>query len=536
MRDFVHAAIGSVIVLLQAVSTGATLDGDWVGTIGHREDFVYLQVRFEPETDGFKGYADAFIPPFDFVKARPLTRIGVEGSRVQFQARLRSETFAFDGNLGESAITGVVARGGRSLPFRFDHIAAVNPHEYRGAYDFGGGHLVTFHTAFVLGTNFIGFLDFKTGRTGGLFPISETQFFTGPGALLTHPKEASVRFSEKKNGQWTGAEWIGSGTLPQKGQRVPFREEEVAFTNGSVILRGTLLLPSVGRRRPAVVFAPASTAMATREMARPYAQYFAFHGVACLVYDKRGTGASTGDWLSSDFGELADDALAGVKAVQSRQDIDPRQVGLWGGSQGGWIVALAASRSPDVAFIMSQSGPGVTPEEQELYRTKAWLMADGFNADDINEAMALVRKRYAWSRTGLGWENLSTVDRDARKTPWYPYVGALGKKDNPFWKFWELIRDYDPLPALEKVRCPVLAIFGDRDTFVPVPESILRWKQGLKTAGNNDVTIKVFSNADHSLLETTTGGLKETAYVKRFVPGAFAFQRDWLLNHVKLGQ
>jgi pimeloyl-ACP methyl ester carboxylesterase len=538
MKFFSRAITASAILLAQVsnITAAATLEGEWVGNIQQGEDFLYIQARFEREADSFKGHLDAFLPPFDFTRARPMTSISVDGSRVLFSVKLTGETLSFDGYLHERVMTGVVTRANRQLPFRFDQIAALTAAEYRGAYDFGGGRLVAFHTAFLLGTNLLGFLDFKSGRTGGLYASSEAEFFTGPTALVTYPVDATVRFDAKTNGESPAVEWRQAGMPPDRGTRIHLREEEIAFTNGNVTLRGTLLSPSRGKRHPALVFAPASTAMATREMARPIAQYFAFHGVACLVYDKRGTGTSTGDWLSSGFGELADDALAGVEALRSRGDIDPAQVGLWGASQGGWIVALAASRSPNVAFIMSQSGPSVTPEEQELYRSEAWLVADGFSDEVVRRAMALVRQRYLWSRTGDGWDELAAADRAVRKEQWYPYIGALGAKQNSFWKFWALIRDYDPLPALEKVRCPVLAVFGERDTYVPVPESISRWEQGLKKAGNTNVTIKVFAGADHSLLEAKTGGLKEISRVKRFVPGAFEFQKDWLLQQVKLNQ
>ncbi len=391
--------------------------------------------------------------------------------------------------------------------------------------------MVTFHTSFILGTNFLGFLDFGTGRTGGLFPRTPNEFFTGPGLLLTYPAEATVQFSARSNNAWSALTWQDqSGRV--KGKRIYFREEEILFTNGSVRLAGSLIRPAGGQRHAAVLFVPASTAMATREMARPVAQYFAFHGVSCLIYDKRGTGASEGDWLRVGFGELADDALSAVRFLRARHEIEPKRVGLWGGSQGGWIVALAASRSPDVAFIMSQSGPGVTPEEQELYRNESFLRADGFSEEDIGKAMALVRQRYQWSRGGEGWETLSIADRAARKELWYPYIGALGNRENPFWRFWELIRDYDPLPALEKVRCPVLAVFGQRDTFVPVEKSALTWERSLKRAGNTDVTIKILPDADHSLIEVKSGGLKELPRLRRFVPNAFALQKDWLLKHV----
>jgi pimeloyl-ACP methyl ester carboxylesterase len=148
--------------------------------------------------------------------------------------------------------------------------------------------------------------------------------------------------------------------------------------------------------------------------------------------------------------------------------------------------------------------------------------------------MAVVRQRYAWSRTGEGLEALETAERTARKQPWYPYIGAFGGKANPFWDFWKLIRDYDPAPALQKVRCPVLATFGERDTFVPVAKSVAIWEVELNKAGNKDVTIKVFPNGDHSLVETRTGGLKEIPHIRRFVPGYWDFQLDWLLKRVTL--
>jgi len=80
----------------------------------------------------------------------------------------------------------------------------------------------------------------------------------------------------------------------------------------------------------------------------------------------------------------------------------------------------------------------------------------------------------------------------------------------------------------------VLAIFGERDTFVPVEKSALNWKRGLEKADNKDVTIKIFESGDHSLVEVKTGGLKELPRLRRFVPGGFEFQKEWLLKHVTL--
>src|SRR5687768_1020528 len=157
-------------------------------------------------------------------------------------------------------------------------------------------------------------------------------------------------------------------------------------------------------------------------MFRHMAEFFAVHGVASVIYDKRGLGSSTGDWLRASFEDLAADALALVHFLKNTPGIDPRRIGLFGASQSGWIVALAASQSKDVAFIISQSGPGVTPEEQELYRSEAWLRADGFSDHDVREAMKFIRQRYQCALTGEGWVALAESERESRTKSWFAYT------------------------------------------------------------------------------------------------------------------
>lgn len=111
---------------------------------------------------------------------------------------------------------------------------------------------------------------------------------------------------------------------------------------------------------------------------------FLKHGIAVLLYDKRGVGSSTGDWHTSSYTDLADDLLAGVRLLKSRRDINSRQIGVRGFSQGGWIASLAASRSRDVSFIhyISPSGAGTSKNRilrvcwQRCARPQLW--AEGF--------------------------------------------------------------------------------------------------------------------------------------------------------------
>jgi pimeloyl-ACP methyl ester carboxylesterase len=101
--------------------------------------------------------------------------------------------------------------------------------------------------------------------------------------------------------------------------------------------------------------------------------------------------------------------------------------------------------------------------------------------------------------------------------------------DPPFWK---LNAGFDPVPLLRNVRCPVLAIYGGRDTLVPAKQSAEIWRTTLGNAGNQNVTVKIFPTGDHALRETSGGTLKELPKSRGFVPGYFETQREWGLQRI----
>src|SRR5207237_4135224 len=115
------------------------------------------------------------------------------------------------------------------------------------------------------------------------------------------------------------------------GRRIhPYREERVEYANGAVRLAGTLLTPFGKGPFPAVVMVHGSNAQPREPYLFLGADYFARHGIAALIYDKRGVGESTGKWEGASFDDLAGDALAGVSFLASRREIARRQIGLYG--------------------------------------------------------------------------------------------------------------------------------------------------------------------------------------------------------------
>jgi pimeloyl-ACP methyl ester carboxylesterase len=329
--------------------------------------------------------------------------------------------------------------------------------------------------------------------------------------------------------------WLGVAVLAAGLPRPAFAQEEVAFRSGDNTLKGVLVLPKGPGPHPAVAFVHGSGSLDRNDWTLHPAlrEHFARHGIASLCWDKPGVGASSGDWTQQSFHDRAQEAVDAVKFLKGRPDIDGKHVGLWGISQGGWICPLAASLSPDVAFIILVSAPAGTVEEQDLYRVEQEMRADNRPEGDIKKALAFARRRIEFIRCG-SYQEFDAAQRDVGDEGWFKdYVHRLGARDFAFGK--KNIA-YDGRPALKGVKCPVLLLVGERDTIVPARSSAALIEDVLARAGDKDVTVKTFAGADHFMHATKTGGPGERFAKDRkqeLVPDYLPTITDWLLPRVR---
>lgn len=283
------------------------------------------------------------------------------------------------------------------------------------------------------------------------------------------------------------------------GPTVGVVEREIRFTNGGASFVGTLFLPKGDSKYPLVVAAHAA-ATPTRQHAviRHLAQRLPTIGHGVFIFDRRGSGASTGDRETADFPLLADDAIAAARAAAAADaHVDARRIGYWGLSQGGWLAVLAATRDPHAAFAISVSAPLTTPGEQMHFAMDNLLSLRGYSKAD-REAHRRTR-RLLDDHYINGKVNRATAQRGVdlvADRPWFKDVNLPREVGpNPEQSRWRKELAYDPLPPLAAVKVPVLLVFGGADPWVPVRESLER-VASIRAARRN-VSVRLIAGADH---------------------------------------
>jgi dipeptidyl aminopeptidase/acylaminoacyl peptidase len=273
---------------------------------------------------------------------------------------------------------------------------------------------------------------------------------------------------------------------------------EKTFSNGAVALSGTLYLPANARDVPTVI-AFHSASSATRDLAlyRHLKQMLPPLGVAVFVYDRRGSGKSGRAGAHGDYQALADDGIAAQRMLAQDPRLDPKRIGFWGLSQGGWLALLAASRSTETAFVISVSAPMTTPEVQMNFAVANILRIDGYSQADVDAALAA---RKAVDDAARGQLDHATAQKRldaASDKPWFHLIYLDRTVTDAYLESWAKEMWHDPLPTLTSVKAPTLIIYGASDPWVPAKASV----EALQaiTSQHPNITVAVVAGADHAM-------------------------------------
>ena len=261
--------------------------------------------------------------------------------------------------------------------------------------------------------------------------------------------------------------------------------EDVLLTSQGTPLAASFLKPEAATGPvPGVVMIVGSGSYSYRSSWKPgefplwkkVSEAFLAKGYAVLLLEKKGVNRSGGHWETQTFRDRAGDAIAGVRYLRARPEIDPARVGVCGHSQGGWIVQLAAAEDPEeIAFIVSLAGPNISVKQQIIDdQANEWRCA--------GIAEAKVDGKSKWLRRKL--DLLGAVSRLVK-------IGSLSR-----------IIDYDPeaenVPA--RIKCPILAVYGEYDALVVPKGNIPLLQKGLSAGGNTRCTIVIVPGGSHGFV------------------------------------
>lgn len=523
-----------LLVCLSALACAAqgNLQGDWTGGIDS-EKWQPIAFHFVAENGRLSGTLDL---PNQNRSGLVLSKVALNDRvvRVEWQGQLG--VAVFEGVINGDSISGEFAQGGKKTPFGLVRVAKIDPKlydEYSGSYQIGRDRFIDIGR---LG-DAIKFIDSQTRNTRYLYPSSDTAFFSGPSVRIPFPVEVRVKFTRNKRGAVSGLVWQEAPGRALTAKKLPFIQEEVNYQYGDAKVTATLLLPTTKGPFPALINVGQGYFLGPDNGPDQY--FYVRQGLAMMTPIRRMVGGTESNYLKTSFEERAREVLAGVEVLKKRKDMNPRQIGLYGDSQTAWIAPLAANFSRDVAFLILRVPSALPVTENILYEIESNLRRDNFSEADIAKALALRQLIHRTILNNSGWEELKSEIDKARTEKWFPLVRAgwfFSLKIPPDEAAAKGLRDpltYDPLPILESIKIPVLALNGELDEAVPTKRSVPIFEQALRKAGNKDFTVRVLPHAGHNFLETSKPyGQEEFVRKKRYVAGYWDTVAGWLRQHL----
>jgi dienelactone hydrolase len=407
--------------------------------------------------------------------------IGRAGDVVRFSVPGRPTALSFAGRIRAGVVTGTVRQGAALGKFTLVQRTVRPVNTVLGAYRLDNGGVLVLADYRRLGLP-VWSIDYTSGAFHALRALGAA-FDAGPAVLSTAPSVGRISVTGQR------LTWAPRSAAPVSGTRLAVTQYEVRFPSGKAVLAGTLSIPAGPGRHAAVALVHGS-GPALRDEGQFLTGLFLEHGIAVLAYDKRGNGESTGTYpgesaTDSNIDVYARDADAALRFLSRQPDLDARHLGLFGGSQGGWIVPLAAARTKLVSFAIMQSGPTVTVGESDVF---SGLTTQG--AAPLSKPLA-------------------QIEAEVEQT------GPSG---------------FDPKPWIRRLQIPALWLYGGLDMNQPSHLDVAVLEK-LETETGHDFTWKLYPDGNHGIFEIKSGLNSELKKSRGMPPAFFTDVAGWLRSH-----
>ena len=277
-----------------------------------------------------------------------------------------------------------------------------------------------------------------------------------------------------------------------------YNTHDVTFQNGEITLAGTLTTPFWGKSHKAVVLVSGSGSQNRDEELfghKPFAviaDYLTRHGIAVLRYDDRGVGGSSKGRKDDTTIDLATDAMAAVKYLKSRKDIDTTHIGIVGHSEGGLIAVINAAQHPqDVNFIATLAGPYVSGRDILIRQNQliAETMGQPLGDSQLKHINDLIDAIYNSTDTDQLATRLTEILESDSINKQQDIATTVRVMTSPWYVAFVKL---DPAQYIAQVKCPVFAANGTWDYQVDAMQNLEMAQKMIPQA-----TIKQYEGLNH---------------------------------------
>ena len=561
-------AITALILFATSLARSQDVAGDWQGVLhaGTRQLHIVLHIT---NSDGnLKATMDS-VDQGAF--GLPVSSISLKNSKLKFEVSQVGGSYL--GKLSPDArtISGSWSQGGAFLDLDFKRAtSAVKAEPKPGPpSDIDGAWLGTVEASGMKLRVVFHILNTTDGLTAtmdspdqGAMGIPATTVTRNGSSLKIEMKQINGAYEGKVSSDLTtidGVYTYSSGELPLVVKRVkdasqlerhrpqdpvkpyPYREEEVSYANKQaqgVVLAGTLTIPQGKGPFPTVLLVPGSgrhdrdETLLGHKVFLVLADYLTRKGIVVLRVDDRGAGKSSGKFEDATTADLATDAEAGIAYLRTRSETDPHKIGMIGHSEGGLIAPMVAASDPNVAFIVMMAGTGVPGDEILVEQVQLISEASGMSHEAAEKSAAQEREVVTVLKQGKD-KDTAALEKELREKlsgtiPEAQIGPQIKLLTSPWFRYFIA---YDPAPTLRKVKCPVLAINGEKDVQVSPKQNLPAIRKALEEGGNQHFETDELPGLNHLFQTAKTGAPSEYGEIEETMsPVAMEKIASWILK------
>lgn len=373
-------------------------------------------------------------------------------------------------------------------------------------------------------------LDMRDGFARRLDRRDGHEFVYGPTRSEVEPVTGRLRFELNAEGEVSAL----VTAPPERLSKIDFELLPVELDNGSeASLAGTLVQPTTPAR--AWILYLAGEGPNTRWDVFDVVAWLGAHGIGSLIIDQRGAGESTGEPVEGNYHKrslaAAGDAVAAMRFLTARPEVQGLPVGVGGHSQGGWISAIVAREVAGTAFYINLAGNGSPGREQWRHAMTSWLHRKQVPLEQMAAAEVYFGALFGLFDGRVGWDDYDTARDRARSQEWWP---VMKQRYTAEVESLAEARDYArseagnvPADDFRRVRVPTLGLFFEHDHST-TPETPHLFLEALVAGGNGDVTVRVFPHGDHGAW-VVDGYRMDRSRITHRLTAPYELMRDWIL-------